>query len=97
MVVKGIDAGSLAKLRAAKIPVKRTGEEVGVPGVHDKFVIANARAGDSAENRFLVFTGSHNLTTSANSENDELFVRYESKTLYTAFQRHFKNAYDAGK
>jgi hypothetical protein len=97
VVVKGIDAQSLAKLHAARIPVKRTGEEYGVPGVHDKFVIANAKAGDSAENRFLVFTGSHNLTTSANSENDELFVRYESKTLYTAFHRHFGNAYAAGK
>lgn len=91
VVTKGIDDSSLARLRAAKIPVKRTGEAHGVPGVHDKFVIANTGS------KFLVFTGSHNLTTSALSQNDELFVRYESKTLYTAFQRHFNIAFDAAK
>lgn len=84
-----IDARQLAKLRAAGIPVR-------LARVHDKYLAIKARLAGSPDTRYLVLTGSHNLTSSAQSKNDELLVRYDSKPLYDAFWTHFRHAYEAG-
>ncbi|WP_394829670.1 phospholipase D-like domain-containing protein [Pendulispora albinea] len=89
VVVDGIEKDALAKLKGANIPVRRH-------VVHDKMVLVNSKFGDSTANRFLIFTGSHNWTYSANYRNDEIFVRLESKDLYDAFYTHFNDAYNAG-
>ena len=78
-----------ARLRDANIPVRRN-------KLHDKYILVDARFAGSANPRTLVFTGSHNWTGSANSRNDELFVRVESAALHAAYRAHFDSAYDTG-
>jgi phosphatidylserine/phosphatidylglycerophosphate/cardiolipin synthase-like enzyme len=80
---------ALARLKAAGIDVTKG-------RVHDKFVLVNARFAGSTQKRQIVFTGSHNWTKSANSVNDELFIRLESTELYDAYREHFRQAYVAG-
>jgi len=52
--------------------------------------------GDRYEYR--VYTGSHNLSYSANAKFDEIFVKLAAETgnthpVYDAYRAHFKNAY----
>jgi hypothetical protein len=64
--------------------------------VHDKTIIINAKYGDppSAGNRYIVFTGSHNLTLSALRYNDELILKLaDSKPLHDLFVDHFERAW----
>lgn len=61
--------------------------------LHDKYVIVDAKYAGSKANRYLVFTGSHNWTDSANGKNDELLIRLESQQLYNQFWHHFADAY----
>lgn len=89
VVGSSIDAGSLIKLKVAGIGVRQH-------DVHDKFILVNAKFAGSADNRSLIFTGSHNWTYSANYRNDELFVRVESQDFYTPYYNHFNDAYNTG-
>jgi hypothetical protein len=89
VVGNDVQPESLAKLKQAKIPVRQS-------KVHDKSVIVHARFAGSPERRFLIFTGSHNWTQSANYRNDELFVRLESEPLHARYREHFQHAWDAG-
>ncbi|WP_063748818.1 phospholipase D-like domain-containing protein [Chondromyces apiculatus] len=89
VVGSSIQPTSLAKLKNAGISVRGN-------NVHDKTVLVYARFAASTENRYLVFTGSHNWTYSANYRNDELFVRLESEDLYDAYYDHFNDAYNNG-
>jgi hypothetical protein len=62
--------------------------------VHDKTIIVYAKYAGSTANRYIVFTGSHNLTKSALRYNDETFVKIDdSQPLYKAFYDHFGAAY----
>lgn len=64
--------------------------------VHDKSVIINAKYGapPSGANRYIVFTGSHNLTQSALRYNDELILKLaDSKPLHDIFVDHFQRAW----
>ncbi|WP_394850584.1 phospholipase D-like domain-containing protein [Pendulispora brunnea] len=89
VVADGIENDALAKLKGAGIPVRHH-------VVHDKFILVNSKFAASTTNRYLIFTGSHNWTYSANYRNDEIFVRLESKDLYDAFYTHFNDAYNNG-
>jgi len=79
----------LAKLKRAGIPVHKT-------KTHDKLVLVNARYNGSTQPRKIAFTGSHNLTQSANSTNDELFVKIEDGKTYDALLGHFNASYNFG-
>jgi phosphatidylserine/phosphatidylglycerophosphate/cardiolipin synthase-like enzyme len=89
VVGSSIQPDSLAKLKQAGIRVRKN-------NVHDKIVVVDAKFAGSAENRKLVFTGSHNWTYSANYSNDELFARLESADLYSSYYKHFNDAYNTG-
>ncbi|WP_420130076.1 phospholipase D-like domain-containing protein [Longimicrobium sp.] len=52
---------------------------------HDKFILIRGRHEPEGPVRRMVFTGSHNLTRSGNYVNDELLVRVEDDTIYSAF------------
>jgi phosphatidylserine/phosphatidylglycerophosphate/cardiolipin synthase-like enzyme len=90
VVGSSIQPTSLSKLKKAGIPVRKN-------EVHDKTILVHAKFAGSADNRHLVFTGSHNWTYSANYRNDELFVRLESEDLYKSYYAHFNDAYNTGK
>lgn len=79
VAVGSIDAEPLAVLRNAGIAVKKI-------NTHDKFILVKGRYAGSADVRRLVFTGSHNLSHSANYINDELFVKLEDDTIYASFR-----------
>ncbi len=84
-----IDATSLEVLRAAGISVHTHGH------IHSKTVTVRASYGGTMKN--IVYTGSHNWTTSASRFNDEIFVRMnDSVPLYRAFLRHFSDQYNSG-
>lgn len=79
VAVGSIGSQSLATLRNAGIAVRRI-------DTHDKFILVKGRYAGSTTTRRIVFTGSHNLSHSANYINDELFVKLEDDTIYTAFR-----------
>ena len=79
VAVGSIGGESLAILRNAGIAVTKI-------NTHDKFILVKGRYAGSADVRRLVFTGSHNLSHSANYINDELFVKLEEYNIYTAFR-----------
>jgi phosphatidylserine/phosphatidylglycerophosphate/cardiolipin synthase-like enzyme len=89
VVGSSIEATSLNKLKSAGIGVRKH-------SVHDKFILVYARFAGSVDNRYLIFTGSHNWTYSANYRNDEIFVRVESPDFYTPYYNHFNDAYNTG-
>ncbi len=89
VVAGSIEAKSLAKFKQAGVVV-RTNK------VHDKLVIVQARLAGSPAVRYLVFTGSHDWTYSANYRNDELFVRVESQSFHGAYVAHFNDAFGPG-
>lgn len=89
VVASKVESTSLGKLKGAGIGVR-------THAVHDKYILVYARFADSTANRYLVFTGSHNWTYSANYRNDELFVRVESEAFYTPYYNHFNDAYNTG-
>jgi HKD family nuclease len=70
-----------------------------IPRLHDKFFLAYGNYGGTTQAR--VYTGSQNWTSSALTENDEIFVKMapESATthpLYDGYLAHFNDAYGAG-
>jgi hypothetical protein len=66
--------------------------------VHDKLIIFYGSYADVTTNRYTIFTGSHNLTQSALSVNDELLVKIQGvpQAFYQAFYNHFNDAYNTG-
>jgi hypothetical protein len=79
VAVGSIGSQALATLRNAGIAVRRI-------NTHDKFILVKGRYAGSTTTRRIVFTGSHNLSHSANYLNDELFVKLEDDTIYAAFR-----------
>ena len=62
--------------------------------LHDKIVLVNADYDNMTNNRYNIFTGSHNITASAQRENDELLVRIDrSPYAHSAFRDHFDRAW----
>ena len=90
IVASTIESNALAALKDAGIePRKRR--------VHDKVFIVHGKYGSAYRSR--VYTGSHNLSGSANSKYDEILVKLAPETasnrpVYDAFVRHFDDAYD---
>ncbi len=73
------------------------------PLVHDKVILAHGVVPTTVSgqvvnyDKYRVFTGSHNIKTGANTDNDEVFVKMatewqNSKPLYDAFKAHFGRA-----
>jgi hypothetical protein len=90
-----IQPNAFAQLHAAGIPIVKQ-------HIHDKlFIIYGNFAGT---HEFRVYTGSHNLGSTANDTNEELFVRLASepagdaslRPVYNAYYDHFYDAYDSG-
>lgn len=79
VAVGSIESQSLAILRNAGIAVRRI-------NTHDKFILVKGKYAGSTTTRRLVFTGSHNLTASANYINDELFIKVEDGPIYQGFK-----------
>jgi phosphatidylserine/phosphatidylglycerophosphate/cardiolipin synthase-like enzyme len=79
VAVGSIGSQSLSILRNAGIEVRRI-------NTHDKFILVKGKYAGSTATRRIVFTGSHNLSHSANYLNDELFVKLEDDTIYAGFR-----------
>lgn len=71
-------------LNSAGIPIRKK-------KIHDKMMLLNSTNGGT-----IVLTGSHNLTSSALRENDEILVRVHSGTVYGAFSDHWWSAWTEG-
>ncbi|HST49660.1 phospholipase D-like domain-containing protein [Jatrophihabitans sp.] len=91
VTVGSIDPGVLKTLVSNGIAVHSA-------PVHDKLIIFYGSYADVTTNRYTIFTGSHNLTKSALSINDELLVKIQGvpQVLYQAFYSHFGDAYSTG-
>jgi phosphatidylserine/phosphatidylglycerophosphate/cardiolipin synthase-like enzyme len=91
VAVDNIESTSLSRLKGAGISVHQA-------PVHDKSIVVYSKYAGSTAYRYLIFTGSHNLTYSALHLNDELLVKVEdpSGTLYNAYYNHFNDAYNTG-
>ena len=91
VTVGSIDAGVLRTLVSNGIAVHSA-------PVHDKLIIFYGSYADVTTNRYTIFTGSHNLTQSALSVNDELLVKVQGvpQAFYQAFYNHFGDAYSTG-
>jgi hypothetical protein len=88
-----VEPSALAALKAAGIPVHQK-------PIHDKTFIIHAKF--VGVEQFRVYTGSHNLSISANTKYDEIFVKLAPETatshpVYDAYLRHFDDAYAGGK
>lgn len=73
--------------REALRTLEAGGVKVRLGRVHDKLIIVDALV--AGERRRLVYTGSHNLTASANKINDELFIGIRGPSTYDAYAKHF--------
>jgi hypothetical protein len=73
--------------RDALRTMKSGGAKIRLGRVHDKLLLIDARY--DGERRRLVFTGSHNLTASANKINDELFLGIRGPSVLDAYTAHF--------
>ncbi len=87
-----VEPNALAALKAAGIPVHQK-------PIHDKTFIVFAKFGGVQQYR--IFSGSHNLSISANTKYDEIFVKLAPETgathpAYDAYLRHFEDAYVGG-
>jgi phosphatidylserine/phosphatidylglycerophosphate/cardiolipin synthase-like enzyme len=90
VAVDQIQSTSLSRLKSAGISVHQA-------PVHDKAIVYYGKYAGSTNDRYIIFTGSHNLTYSALHENDEILVKIDdSQALYTAFYNHFNDAYNTG-
>lgn len=91
VVSHNVEPKALAALKAGGIPVRKQ-------DVHDKAFIVTGKYGTATTASFRVYTGSHNLSISANTKYDEIFVKLapESGTthpVYDAFLTHFNDAW----
>ena len=78
-----------AALAAAGIELRH------ITAVHDKLFLIDARFDGSAENRRVVFAGSHNWAAKSSYGNDELLVGIEDGAQWQAFYQHFLDAWHA--
>ena len=89
IVASTIEPNALAALKAAGLqPRKRR--------VHDKVFVVHGKYGSAY--RYRVYTGSHNLSGSANRKYDEILVKLapeagNQRPVYDAFVRHFDDAF----
>ncbi len=84
-----VEPDALKALKAASIPVRHH-------GIHDKAIFIYGKYGTA--NAYRVYTGSHNLSISANTKFDEIFVKLapESGTahpVYDAYLTHFNDVW----
>jgi hypothetical protein len=91
VTVGSIESGSLKTLISNGIAVHSA-------PVHDKLIIFYGSYAGVITNRYTIFTGSHNLTQSALTVNDELLVKVQDvpQGFYQAFYNHFNDAYNTG-
>ncbi len=92
VVADTIEPDARAALRAAKIPMRHH-------MIHDKAFIVYGKFG--ASYAYRVYSGSHNLSISANKKYDEIFVKLAPETgtthpVYDAYYTHFNDAYNSG-
>jgi phosphatidylserine/phosphatidylglycerophosphate/cardiolipin synthase-like enzyme len=93
VVASTVEPRALAALRGAGISVHRH-------HIHDKVFLIHGRF--SGADQFRVYTGSHNLSISANQKYDEIFVKLGAETaashpVYDAYFTHFNDAYNDGE
>jgi phosphatidylserine/phosphatidylglycerophosphate/cardiolipin synthase-like enzyme len=77
--------------RDALRTMKNGGARIKLGRVHDKLILIDAKV--DGERKRLVFTGSHNLTASANNINDELFIGLRGASIYDAYVAHFDRVF----
>jgi len=77
--------------RDALRTMKSGGAKVKLGRVHDKLLLIDARY--EGERKRLVFTGSHNLTASANKINDELFIGIRGQGVFDVYTAHFERVW----
>lgn len=53
--------------------------------IHSKLLLVSSKYGDNAEFKELVFTGSHNFTKDALSENDETLLKIDDSRVYNQY------------
>ncbi len=92
VVADTVEPRALALFDAANIPVRE------MP-IHDKVFLIRGTYGSTSA--FRVYTGSHNLSGSANRAYDEIFVKLAPETgtmhpVYDAYLIHFTDAYAKG-
>jgi hypothetical protein len=92
VVADTIEPEARATLRAAGIPMREA-------LIHDKTFIVYGKFG--ASYAYRVYSGSHNLSGSANRRYDEIFVKLAPETgethpVYDAYIAHFDDAYASG-
>jgi phosphatidylserine/phosphatidylglycerophosphate/cardiolipin synthase-like enzyme len=93
VVANTVEPQALAALKGAGISVR---EHI----IHDKMFAVFGKYGSRYE--FRVYTGSHNLSASANRKYDEIFVKLAPETgtthpIYDAYFTHFNDAYNNGR
>jgi phospholipase D-like protein len=96
VVANSVEPTSLARLKGAGIPVQKN-------DTHDKVFLIYGNY--SGTNEYHVYTGSHNIGSTANNTNDELLVKLAAepastdsttRPIYNAFYNHFYDAYNSG-
>jgi hypothetical protein len=92
VVASTVEPRALAALKAAAIPVRRA-------KIHDKSFIVVGNFPSGVQHR--VYTGSHNLSTSAAHRYDEIFVKLAPEPptahpVYDAYITHFNDAFNIG-
>lgn len=92
IVADTVEPQALAALKAAKIAVREA-------PIHDKVFLVYGKYGSGYQYR--VYTGSHNLSGSANRKYDEIFVKLAPETgathpIYDEYVTHFDDAYGIG-
>lgn len=92
VVASTVEPRALSTLRGAGIPIHRH-------HVHDKVFVVRGRF--SGTEQLRVYTGSHNLSISANQKYDEIFVKLAAENatthpVYDAYFTHFNDAYNSG-
>lgn len=78
-------------LTGAGVQLTRYPERGGGWSLHSKYMVIDARYADSVEHRRLVFTGSHNWTGPALTENDETQLRVEDDGVFDAFMADWEH------
>ena len=92
VVANTIEPQARAALAAANIPMREA-------KVHDKTFLIYGKFGAQYAHR--VYSGSHNLSGSANRKYDEIFVKLAPEVgathpVYDAYREHFDDAYASG-
>lgn len=89
VVADTVEPTALSRLKSAGIPVR-------YHLIHDKVFVVKSKGA------YRVYTGSHNLSGSAASKYDEIFVKLAPETdashpVYDIYVTHFADAFESGK